>query len=218
MPRFRRLAVATAFGLGLIAVAGIARAQSQAPATPAAPATQGTTKQIIVVPPLQWDSAMATFSPIYHHVPNDVGRLTNGILFGMRPREVNALLAQPVAGISWSALPLANEFPEDVRYFWIRLADARGLQAGVTSCVGEGSYLVFLFRSRGLFRISYRLVPDKICPSVSAAATAILAHYAVMGQNVVISMRYRNGNAEVVDIVDPGAGYLVPIRWQTRRR
>ncbi len=203
-----------ACGAGLLPCA--AAAQAGLPAGTAPPAE--TTRRIVVVPPLQWDSAMGTFRNLYHQAPSDLGRLTGGILFGMKPQEVNGLLPVPVRGVTWTALPLATEFSEDVRYFWIKLTDARDLRAGLTSCVGDGSYLVFLFRSRGLFRVSYRLTPDRACPSVEAAATDVLAQYAPLGSNVAISTHYRNGSAEVVDIVDPAAGHLIPIRWQTRRR
>jgi len=190
---------------------GDARAQ-------ATPQPAEVNKRIVVVPPLQWDSNLSSFHSPYHQTPTDFGRLTGGILFGMKPQEVNALLAEPIVGVTWNTLPAANEFPEEVRYFWIKLANARGLDGGVTACTGEASHLLFLFRSRGLFRMSYRLSPDAACPSVAEAATEILAYYATAASNVAISMHYRNGTSDVVDIVDPAAGYLIPMRWESRRR
>lgn len=176
------------------------------------------TRRIVVVPPLQWDSPMGTFRSAYRQSPADLGPLTGGILFGMKPNEVNALLPEPQSGLVWNALPLANEYPEDVRYFWMRLSRAGGLTGGTTACLGQGSYVAFLFRSRGLFRISFRLIPDNTCPSVEVAARDILAHYAVLGQDIVQSRHYRFGGLDVVDITDPGAGHLGTIRLQQRRR
>jgi hypothetical protein len=176
------------------------------------------TKRIVVVPPLQWDNTLANFRPGYRQTQTDFVVLTGGIAFGMKPNEVNALLPEPLAGVAWQTMPLATEFPEDVKYFWVRPPAGKPLGAGIESCVGEASYAVFLFRARGLFRISYRLVPDAACPSVADAAGAALAYYARIEPGVALSMHYRNGTTEVVDVVDPGAGYLVPIRWQARRR
>ncbi len=230
LPWFRRIAVAVTLGavpMGAVpmagaAMAGAAWAQGVPPAPTPAPSDQ-VNKRIVVVPPLQWDSNLGSFHSLYHQTPTDFARLTGGILFGMQPNEVNALLPEPVVGVAWNTLPTANEFPEDVRYFWIKLANIRGpesagLAGGVTACAGEASHLLFLFRARGLFRMSYRLSPDASCPSVAEAATEILAYYATAASNVAISMHYRNGTSEVVDIVDPAAGYLIPMRWESRRR
>ena len=200
MGRLRRL-----LGLLLVLVAWAATAGAQE------------TRRIVVVPPLQWDNPMGTFRSAYRQSPADLGPLTGGILFGMKPNEVNALLPEPQAGMAWNALPLANEYPEDVRYFWIRMSRLGVLTGGTTACVGQGSYVAFLFRSRGLFRLSFRLIPDATCPSVEVAARDILAHYAVLGQDVVRSIHYRFGGLDVVDITDPGAGHLGTIRLQQRR-
>ncbi len=175
-------------------------------------------KRLMVVPPLQWDATATTPRPGIRQMPSDFARLTGGILFGQKPHEVNALLPDPALGRDWHALPLAPEFPEDVRYFWIKPGQSGILDAGITSCVGEASYLVFLFRQRGLFRISYRFIPDTFCPSVADAASAVMARYAVIDPEIALVTRYRNLNAEVVDIVDPGSGHLRTIRWQQRRR
>jgi hypothetical protein len=77
---------------------------------------------------------------------------------------------------------------------------------------------VFLFRSRGLFRMSYRLIPDSACPSVAEAASAVMARYVTIDPSLALALHYRNGNAEVVDIVDPASGHVGTIRWQQRRR
>jgi hypothetical protein len=175
------------------------------------------TKTILRAPPLQWDSTVASFRPALRQTITDFANLTGGIVFGLKPPEVNTQLPRPMQGFATQSLPLAAEFPEDVRYFWIRLGMGGPLDAGIDTCVGEASYLVFLFRGRGLFRISYRLIPNSTCPSVAAAASAVMAHYVPIDPEIALVMHYRNGNAEVVDVVDPGSGHLRSIRWQQRR-
>ncbi len=175
-------------------------------------------KRLIVVPPLQWDSTAMSPRPGIRQMPSDFAKLTGGIIFGMQPHEVNALLVDPGLAREWYKLPLAPEFPEDVRYFWIKIGAAGILDSGISGCVGEASYLVFLFRARGLFRISYRFIPDSLCPSLKDAASAVMARYATIEPELALATHYRNGNAEVVDIVDPGSGHLRTIRWQQRRR
>lgn len=200
--------VLAGFLLGWAALAG----------QPAAAQPDETTKRLLIPPPLQWDSAVASFRSGYRQTLSDFAALTGGIVFGLKPPEVNALLPDPAPRLDWHTLPLAPEFPEDVRYFWVRLGKGRVLGATIDSCVGEASYLVLLFRARGLFRISYRLIPDSTCPSVADAASAIMAHYVRIDPEIALAMHYRNGNADVVDIVDPGSGHLRTIRWQQRRR
>lgn len=180
--------------------------------------TDETTKRLLFPPPLDWDNTVASFRPGYRQTLTDFANLTGGVVFGLKPPEVNALLPDPAPRLDWHTLPLAPEFPEDVRYFWVKLGKGRVLDAGIDSCVGEASYLVLLFRARGLFRISYRLIPDTTCPSVADAAGAVMAHYVRIDPTIALAMHYRNGTAEVVDIVDPGSGHLRTIRWQQRRR
>ena len=185
---------------------------------PASAQTDETTKRLMFPPPLDWDNTVASFRPGYRQTLTDFANLTGGIVFGLKPPEVNALLPDPANRLDWHTLPLAPEFPEDVRYFWVKLGKGRVLDAGIDSCVGEASYLVLLFRARGLFRISYRLIPDTTCPSVADAAGAVMAHYVRIDPAIALATHYRNGNADVVDIVDPGSGHLRTIRWQQRRR
>lgn len=187
-------------------------------APPATAQPSDATKRILIPPPLQWDSTVASFRSGYRQTVTDFAHLTGGIVFGLKPPEANALLPRPHPRAAWSSLPLAPEFPEDVRYFWIKLGQGGPLDAGISTCVGESSYLVFLFRARGLFRMSYRLLPDRACPSVADAATAVMAHYTTIDPAIALSMHYRNGAAEVVDIVDPGSGHIRTIRWQQRRQ
>jgi len=203
-------------GLPAASLLGLTALWAALLASPAAAQPGETSKRILVPPPLQWDSTVASFQSGYRQTVTDFARLTDGIIFGLKPPEVNALLPRPSPRAEWHALPLAPEFPEDVRYFWIRLGQGGPLDAGISTCVGESSYLVFLFRARGLFRMSYRLFPDRTCPSVADAATAVMAHYTTIDPAVALSMHYRNGNAEVVDIVDPGSGHMRTIRWQQR--
>lgn len=178
----------------------------------------GTEKSILMTPPLQWETSMLGSRPAWHQSVNDLALLTGGILFGMSPRDVNTALPDPTPGLDWTKLPLATEFPEDVRYFWIKLHGSKAKLLSTENCVGHASYVTFLFRSRGLFRISFRLLADEDCPSTNAAATEIMARYVLMPREVVQSMHYRNGRVEVVDLVDPASGYLVGVRWLQRGR
>ena len=150
--------------------------------------------------------------------PSDLANLTGGIVFGMSPTEVNARLLNPVPAIGAADLPFANEFPDDVRYFWVRFDAVRDLSAGIKGCIGANSYIVFLFRPRGLFRISWRLQPDDACPSPRLAAEDIYARYLAIDRIVALAIHYRAGKAEAVDVTDPNADYLVPYRWTNRQR
>jgi hypothetical protein len=164
--------------------------------------------------PLRWDTNLLSFHPALNYTATDFVNLTNGIAFGMSAVDLNAKLPDPYPGMSWNALTLASEYPGEVRYFGIPIEAAGALRMGATACTGAGSYLVFLFRPAGLFRLSYRLVADKSCPDTNAAAQQIFGRFVPIAQQVSLSVRYRHGKTEVVDITDPAAGYLTPIRWR----
>jgi hypothetical protein len=117
-------------------------------------------------------------------------------------------------GLNWNTLRTAREYSSDVRYFWVRLDDLPLWRAMMQSCIGSPSYAAFLFGSNGLFRISFRLLPDAACPSVADAAVQLFAHYISIGPEIALSVRYRSMQAEVVDVTDPTAGSLVPVRWR----
>lgn len=172
--------------------------------------------RIFAPPPLAWDSAMTSSRAALHQTMSEFVALTGGVRFGMLPQEVNALLPEPLPDLNWSGMPLASEYPADVRYFWTRLEAVGGLGAGLGHCTGEGSYLVFLFTSNGLFRLSYRLLPDQKCPDPGEAARDILARYVPLGTNVAYSDRYRATGVAVVDVTDATAGPLIPVRWRQR--
>jgi hypothetical protein len=176
------------------------------------------TKQIFTIPPTQWDNGMSRDRPALIYSPSDLANLTGGIVFGLSPAELNAKLPTPAPHIEWADLPFANEYPGDVRYFWVRLDAVRDLRAGINGCVGANSYIVFLFRERGLFRISWRLLADNDCPSPNAAAAEIFARYLAIDRSVSLATHYRAGKAEVVEITDPNADYLIPYRWTNRQR
>ncbi len=120
--------------------------------------------------------------------------------------------------MDWATLPSANEYPDDVRYFWVRLEAMQELKGGINNCVGATSYVVFMFRQRGLFRISWRMPEDGGCPSTRAAAEDIFGRYMAIDRSAALTIHYRAGNAEVVEITDPNADYLLPYRWTNRRR
>ena len=176
------------------------------------------TKRIFAVPPIQWDNGMSLDRPSVVQGPTDVGNLTGGIVFGLSPSEVNAHLPTPAPGLAWEGLPFANEYPEDVRYFWVRLDADREMREGINGCTGANSYIVFLFRGRRLFRISWRLVEDATCPSSRPAAQDLYERWLAIDRTAAVATHYRAGKAEVVEITDPDADELVPYRWENRGR
>jgi hypothetical protein len=182
------------------------------------PAAAAEPKRIFTVAPMQWDHAMSRDRSTQTLGPSDVGNLTGGIVFGLSPSEVNAKLPIPTIGVEWAELPFANEYPDEVRYFWVRLDAVREPLEGINSCVGANSYIVFLFRRRSLFRISWRLLPDNDCPSTRAAAEDIYARYLALDGAAALTTHYRAGRAEAVEITDPTFDYLIPYRWQNRQR
>jgi hypothetical protein len=202
----------------LILGAGSAWAQSNHTQPPVAPTRSDRTtvpaKPIFLPPPLQWDHAMVSFRPALQQTANDFANLTGGIAFGMSAQAVNARLSEPYPGLTWNGLPMANEYPGEVRYFRLPLASAGPLRMGMTACVGAGSYIAFLFSDRGLFRLSYRLITDKSCTDTNQAAQQVFYRYAPIGKVVALSVRYRSGKTEVVDITDSAADYLTPLRWR----
>jgi hypothetical protein len=149
---------------------------------------------------------------------SDLANLTGGIVFGLSPSEVNAKLPIPAPGVEWADLPFAGEYPDEVRYFWVRLDAARQPRDGIDPCAGANSYVVFLFRNRALFRISWRLLPDAACPSTHPAAEDIYARYLAIDGAAVVASHYRAGKAEVVEITNPNVDYLMPYRWANRQR
>jgi hypothetical protein len=152
--------------------------------------------------------------PALQQTATDLTTLTAGIAFGMSPADVNARLPDPYPGLSWNSLPMANEYPGEVRYFGTPIDRSGALRMDVTACSGATSYIVFLFSSRGLFRLSYRLTADKGCADTNEAARELFARYVPIGQTVALSVRYHTGKTEVVDITDPTSGYLIPTRWR----
>ena len=128
-----------------------------------APAAEAETQRIFALPALQWDAGLSRDRLARSFGPSDLANLTGGIVFGLTPSQVNARLPTPASGIEWASLPSANEYPEDVRYFWVRLDAVKEPRAGIQGCTGANSYVVFLFSARGLFRMSWRLLPDATC-------------------------------------------------------
>lgn len=184
----------------------------QARAQPAVP-VPGSLRQILTPPPVQWDNAMLSFRPAVQQTATDFANLTGGLAFGMSPDRANAKLPDPYPGLSWDDLPLANEYPGEVRYFGVPMDRAGPLRMDLTACAGAGSYIALLFNPKGLFRLSYRLIADKTCPGTDEAAREIFAKYVQIGQSVANSGRYVTGKTQVVDVTDPTAGFLSPVRW-----
>jgi hypothetical protein len=198
----------------LMLAAGQAFAQS-AEVPPGAPtAVAGSAKRIFLPPALQWDHAMLGYHAASQQTAADFAGLAGGLAFGMSPEALNARLSEPYAGLSWNTLSPANEYPAEAWYFGVQMGSVGVLRLDLTACTGGGSYLVFLFNTNGLFRISYRLAADEICPDTNEAAQQIFARYVSLGRGVAASTRYRTGQTHVVDITDPTAGALIPVRWR----
>ena len=157
---------------------------------------------------------MLTFRPGLQQTATDLANLTRGLTFGMSATEVNAFLPDPLPGLTLNGLPMANEYPGEVRYFGVAFAATGPLRMDISACPGEASYVVFLFNGRSLFRLSYRLVADKACPDTSEAARQIFERFVPVGTNVAMSARYQTGTTEVVDITDPNVRTLIPVRWR----
>ncbi len=184
--------------------------------SPAAAQPTKANKPILAPPPSQWDRQMLSGRALLGQTITDFTAITGGITFGMGPGEVNAHMPSPAKGVSWVAMPQATEFQDDIRYFWVRFEDARDLQMGATACVGDESYIVFLFRPSGLFRISYRLMPSAACPRPADATAEIFGRYVAITTDIALSVHYKAGPMEVVDVTDSTAGYLLATRWQPR--
>ncbi len=175
-------------------------------------------KRLFVMPPIQWDEALSRDRQAQTLGSSDLANLTGGITFGMSPAQVNARLPAPAPGVEWGGLPSAGEYPEDVRYFWVRLDALKDPRKFIQGCAGANSYVVFLFRERGLFRISWRLLPDGDCASPLDAARDVFARYLSIDGRAALAVHYRPNKADVVDVTDPNAGYLIPYRWENRQR
>lgn len=173
---------------------------------------------ILIAPPMTWDNSMSLTKPSLGQTVTNFGLVSGGMVFGMKPEEVNARLPSPVAGINWTVLPPAAEFIAEVRYFWARLDGLSGLRGDITACTGRNSYVVFLFQPRGLFRLSFRLVPDPGCPNPGEAASEIFRRFVAIDWNIAQSVHYRAGETEIVDVTDPASGSLTTVRWQPRVR
>ncbi len=199
--------------IAMLMMLAASSAGAQPAATPVGVAESGLVKRIFMAPTLQWDNAMFTVHPAVQQTASTLANLTGGITFGMSPPALNALLPEPYPGLSWAGLALANEYPGEARMFGIPISSAGALRMNLTACAGAGSYVVFLFKSDGLFRISYRLGADQTCTDTNEAAQQIFARYVPVGREVAFSVRYRTGRTQVVDITDPAAADVEPIRW-----
>lgn len=117
----------------------------------------------------------------------DLGSGIGPFHFGMTPEQVNALLPNPFGNVASN--PVASEFKTaEVQYFWVHTAEfispgAQGtyfepLTAFQPPCWNSGgSYVVFLFTSGRLFRISFRFATD--CPNQVGRAQSFASSYAI---------------------------------------
>jgi len=169
---------------------------------------------LFVPPPLEWNNRTMIARPGLQQSAHDLALINGGVVFGMTPDQVANQIPNMPAGTSWNTLRSAREYLSDVRYFWVRLDDLPLWRAIMPSCIGSASYAAFLFTGNGLFRMSFRLLPDAACPSVTSAAVELFSHYIAVGPSVALGVRYRSMQAEVVDVTDPTAGSLIPVRWR----
>ncbi len=191
--------------------------QATAPA-PTPPASQtpppASTLHLFVPPAIEWNNRTLVARPGMQQSSHDLALLNGGVVFGMTPEQVATQMPSIGGGLSWDTLRTAREYSSDVRYFWVRLDDLPLWRAMMPSCIGSTSYAAFLFSNNGLFRMSFRLLPDAACPSVTGAAVELFSHYIAIGPGVALSVRYRSMQAEVVDVTDPTASSLIPVRWR----
>lgn len=181
---------------------------------PAQPPPTQPDLRVFVPPPLEWNRRTLTARRGTQQGPQDLARINAGLTFGMTPEQVAAVLPGAPTELTWNNLRTARDYPTEVRYFWLRLDDVPAWRSQIKNCAGKSSYAAFLFTIRGLFRVSFRLLPDAGCPSLTAAALDLFAPYVTLTPDVALSIRYRSGPAEVVDITDPTAAALIPVRWQ----
>ena len=189
---------------GLMPVAGSA-AMAQTP---------DMTKRILVLPAVQWNATASTWQYAVLPDPSQISTLLGGLKFGMSPEQVGQHLPDRSNALHWDDLPEAKEFTQDVRYVWLPTQAADTLLGSVKSCVGTSSYVVLLFFNKALFRVSWRFLPDQKCANPRAAAEDVYAAFVPLAPTVVVGVRYTAGYAEVVDVTDPDAGPLIPVRWQ----
>ena len=182
----------------------------------AAAQTPDTTKRIFVLPPVQWNDTGASGHYATQQSARDLARVMGGMTFGLTPEDVSQHLPKFGTDLHWNNLPAAREFSEEVRFVRIPMRVAVELRAPVTACFGDPSHVVLLFRRKALFRISWRFLPDQSCPGPYNAAAQLYASFVPIAATVAISVHYRTGSAEVVDVTDPGAGPLIAQRWQAR--
>jgi hypothetical protein len=187
---------------------------SAADPAPPASAASSSALRIYVPPQLEWNHRTMTARSMLSQTPYDLARINGGLVFGMTPEQVAAALPGTPAGLSWNTLRTAREYSADVRYFWMRLDDLPEWRARLGGCVGNASYVAFLFTQNGLFRLSFRLLPDAACTSVAEAARDLFARYVPIGPDIALSVHYPSAPAEVVDITDPTATLLTPVRWR----
>jgi hypothetical protein len=174
----------------------------------------GATLRVFVPPPLEWNHRTMTARSALSQTPYDLARINGGLVFGMTPEQVAAQLPGMPSDLAWNTLRTAREYSADVRYFWVRLDDLPDWRKRLGGCIGNASYAAFLFSQHGLFRVSFRLLPDAACASVTDAALDLFARYVTIGPDIALSVHYRSAAAEVVDVTDPTATQLAPVRWR----
>ena len=170
--------------------------------------------RVHVPPPLEWNRRTLVTRPGLSQTPYDLGRINGDVMFGMTPEQLVPVIPGLPSALTWNDLRAAREYGTDVRFFWLKLDDLPVWRKLTSACVGNSSYVAFLFVRELLFRISFRLIPDRDCPSVTNAALDLFDHYMAIDPTIALSVHYRAQAAEVVDITDPKQSALIPIRWR----
>ncbi len=179
--------------------------------------TPDTTKTILALPAVQWNDMGVSWHYAAQQTPRDLARAMGGLIFGLKTDDVSQRLPKLGTDLRWSNLPVAREFPEEVRFVRMPMQAAGSLRPPGAACFGELSNLVLLFRDNALMRVSWRFLPDQACPDVHNAAESLYATFVPLAATLAVSTHYRTGSAEVVDVTDPVAGKLIAQRWQARQ-
>ena len=179
-----------------------------------APTYSANSKRLLVAPELKWESNLQYWSYEYSHSTDRRTTVMGGLTFGMDAEEVSRVVTPQDPELHWPDLPVATEFSEEVRYISLPLQQVAELRTKVSSCFGAPSYVVIMFRDAGLFRISWRFLPDPACPDPREAARDVFASVVAIARTDGVSLHYRTRFAEVVDLSDPDAGPLLADHWQ----
>jgi hypothetical protein len=132
----------------------------------------------------------------------------------LSPEEVDARLARSASSAAPAELKRDTYLGSaEVDSLSVDMATAGSLAPAVTACFGTTSTIVFQFVARKLYAMSFRFVPDSVCPSVTAAADELYQRLLNIPYPALPSQHYRVKNVDVVDAWDPTVTSVVRRRW-----